>query len=81
MSTHSTIVSLFPKSLLIFRRVSLEEGVRERADRLGLDDLGVVVPYGPRVVLVLLVRARAPPDLEMSRFGQVQGHWTGLHWI
>ena len=61
--------------------MSLEEGVRERADRVWLHDLRVVVPDGPRVVLVLLVRARAPPDLEMSRFGQVQGHWTGLHWI
>ena len=45
-------------------RVSLEERVRKRADRVRLHDLGVFVPDGPRVVLVLLVRARTPPNLE-----------------
>ena len=39
--------------------MSLEERVRERADRVRLDDLGVVVPYGPRVVLVLLISGAA----------------------
>ena len=67
LSTLHSGLCVSPKSLhimLIFGRVSLEEGVRERADRVRLDDLGVVVPYGPRVVFVLLVGARASPDLE-----------------
>ena len=46
--------------------MSLEERVRQRADRVRLDDLGVVVPDGPRVVLVLLICARTPADLKRT---------------
>ena len=42
--------------------MSLEERVRERADRVRLDDLGVVVPDGPCVVLILLVCGRTLLD-------------------
>ena len=44
------------------KEVLVEERVRERADRVRLDDLGVVVPDGPCVVLILLVCGRTLLD-------------------
>ena len=46
--------------------MSLKERVRQSADRVRLDDLGVLVPDGPRVVLVLLICARTLTDLKRT---------------
>ena len=75
MSLHNQLsLTLVTCPLLVFR-VSLEERMRERADRVRLDDLGVVVPDGPRVVLVLLVCARTLPDLKKGNNNSLLIGW------